>query len=115
MCPKKSIECLENHPAQNPQIAVEMKTCSLFTNNVIDRDLVSYMVWQVTEMTLVFPFITSSYHSLIIPAVRIDRDHSSDPLCGSDLAGVDHDEQLHQVVVHLATTALGDYNNDTDN
>ena len=51
---KKSIECLENHPAQNPQIAVEMKTCSLFTNNVIDRELVSYMVWQVTEMTLVF-------------------------------------------------------------
>ena len=57
---KKSIECLENHPAQNPQIAVEMKTCSLFTNNVIDRELVSYMVWQVTEMALVFSFLTSS-------------------------------------------------------
>ena len=50
------------------------------------------------------------YTSFIIPAVRIDRDHSSDPLCGSDLAGIDHDKQLHQVVVHLATTALRDYN-----
>jgi hypothetical protein len=30
------------------------------------------------------------------------------PLCRSNLAGVDHDEELHEVVVNLAATSLDD-------
>ena len=41
------------------------------------------------------------------PAVRIDGYDCSDTLSGGDLAGVDHDQQLHQVVVHLPATTLG--------
>ena len=41
------------------------------------------------------------------PAVGIDRYDRSDALSRGDLAGVDHDQQLHQVVVHLPAAALG--------
>ena len=45
---------------------------------------------------------------LILPRIWEARDDSRDPLRGGDLAGVDHDEQLHQVVVHLAAAGLHD-------
>ena len=35
-------------------------------------------------------------------------DDGGDSLCRSDLAGVDHDEQLHEVVVHLSAAGLQD-------
>ena len=35
-------------------------------------------------------------------------DDGADPLGGGDLAGVDHDEQLHEVVVDLAAAGLDD-------
>ena len=40
------------------------------------------------------------------PAVGIDRYDCSDALSGGDLARVDHDQQLHQVVVHLPAATL---------
>ena len=40
------------------------------------------------------------------PAVGIDRYDGSDALGRGDLARVDHDQQLHQVVVHLPATTL---------
>ena len=41
------------------------------------------------------------------PAVWIDGYDCSDSLSGGDLARVDHDQQLHQVVVHLPAATLG--------
>ena len=40
------------------------------------------------------------------PAVRIDGYDCSDSLSRGDLARVDHDQQLHQVVVHLPAATL---------
>lgn len=45
---------------------------------------------------------------LILARVRETRDHSGHPGGRRDLAGVDHDQQLHQVVVDLAAAALDD-------
>ena len=35
------------------------------------------------------------------PGVGIDWNDSSNSLCRRDLAGVDHDEKLHEVVIYL--------------
>lgn len=45
---------------------------------------------------------------LVLPGVGEAGDDSGDAGRGGDLAGVDHDEQLHQVVVNFAAAALHD-------
>lgn len=45
---------------------------------------------------------------LVLPGVREAGDDGGDAGRGGDLAGVYHDEQLHEVVVYLAATALND-------
>jgi len=45
---------------------------------------------------------------LVLPGVRKARNDGRDPGCGGDLAGVDHDQQLHDHVVDLAASALHD-------
>lgn len=45
---------------------------------------------------------------LVLPGVREAGDDGGDAGRGGDLAGVDHDQQLHEVVVDFATTALDD-------
>lgn len=44
----------------------------------------------------------------ILSGVWKTRDHRGHPGRGGDLAGVDHDEELHQVVVDFATATLDD-------
>ena len=41
-------------------------------------------------------------------SLRIARDDRRDAFCRGNLAGVDHDEQFHEVVVHLPTARLDD-------
>ena len=43
-----------------------------------------------------------------IPGIGITGDDGGDALRRGDLAGVDHDEEFHEVVVHLATAGLHD-------
>ena len=43
-----------------------------------------------------------------IPGIRVARYDCRDALRGGDLAGVDHDEHLHEVVVQLAAAGLHD-------
>lgn len=42
----------------------------------------------------------------VLPGVRKAGDDGGDAGRGGDLAGVDHDQQFHQVVVNLTTAAL---------
>ncbi len=42
------------------------------------------------------------------PGIWVDGNDGGDPLRGGNLAGVDHDEQLHEVVVHLPAPGLHD-------
>lgn len=44
----------------------------------------------------------------VLTSVREDRNDSGDSGRRGDLAGVDHDEQLHDVVVDVSATALND-------
>ena len=46
----------------------------------------------------------------ISAAIAIVRNDCSDPTCRGPLAGVDHDQQLHQVVVHRGAGWLNDKN-----
>lgn len=51
------------------------------------------------------------YHYLVLfvlSSVRETRNYGGHSSGGRDLAGVDHDEQLHQVIVDFAATALYD-------
>lgn len=50
----------------------------------------------------------SHFVLLVLPGVGEAWDDGGNPLRGGDLAGVDHDEQLHEVVVHLAASGLHD-------
>lgn len=43
---------------------------------------------------------------LVLPGVRKAGDDSGDPGGGGNLAGVYHDQQLHQIVIDLSTTTL---------
>ena len=43
-----------------------------------------------------------------LPGIRVTRDDGRDSLSRGDLAGVDHDEHLHEVVVQLAASGLHD-------
>ena len=45
---------------------------------------------------------------LVLPGVREARNDSGDTDRGRDLAGVYHDQQLHEVVVDLSRPALHD-------
>jgi len=45
---------------------------------------------------------------LVLPGVGEAGDDGGDAGRGGDLAGVDHDQQLHEVVVDLAAAALHD-------
>ena len=45
---------------------------------------------------------------LVLSRVREAGDDCGDPAGRRDLAGVDHDEQLHERVVHLSTPRLDD-------
>ena len=45
---------------------------------------------------------------LVLPGVGEAGDDGGDPGRGGDLTGVDHDQQLHQVVVDFAAAALHD-------
>lgn len=45
---------------------------------------------------------------LVLARVGVAWDDGGDPAGGCDLAGVDHDQQLHQVVVNLSTSRLHD-------
>lgn len=47
---------------------------------------------------------------LVLAGVRKARNDGRHTRSRSNLAGVDHDQQLHQIVVHLATARLDDVN-----
>ena len=47
-------------------------------------------------------------HMATLPGIRVTRYDCRDALRGGDLAGVDHDEHLHEVVVQLAAAGLHD-------
>lgn len=47
---------------------------------------------------------------LILPRIWKKRYNGSDPLCTGNLAGVDHDAELHERSIDLTTTRIDDVN-----
>ena len=45
---------------------------------------------------------------LVLSGVGVAGDDCSNPDSRGNLAGIDHDEQLHEVIIHLSTPALND-------
>ena len=42
------------------------------------------------------------------PGIRVDGNNGGDSFGGGDLAGVDHNKELHEVVIHLPAPRLHD-------
>jgi hypothetical protein len=57
------------------------------------------------------PFVLLAYLVLLVLSrVREAGNDGCDPLGGSDLTGVDHNQEFHEIVVHFSATALNDVN-----
>lgn len=59
------------------------------------------MPWMVGGLSSYFIF-------LVLSSVGKARDDGRNPFSRSDLASVDHDEKLHEIVIDLAATGLND-------